>query len=49
MKPKNGKGPRVEHNSVAEAEAHILMYEPEFTLNTGNVQKREDSEEPETI
>ena len=28
----------VEHKPVAEEEAHILMFEPATTLNTGNVQ-----------
>ena len=28
----------VEHRPVAEEEAHILMFEPASTLNTGNVQ-----------
>jgi len=27
----------VEHRSVAETEAHILLFEPASTLNTGNV------------
>jgi mannose-6-phosphate isomerase-like protein (cupin superfamily) len=28
----------VEHRPVAEAEVHILLFEPASTLNTGNVQ-----------
>ncbi len=28
----------VEHRPVAEEECHILMFEPESTLNTGNVE-----------
>lgn len=28
----------VEHRPIAEEEAHILMFEPASTLNTGNVQ-----------
>jgi mannose-6-phosphate isomerase-like protein (cupin superfamily) len=28
----------VEHRPVAEAEVHILLFEPRTTLNTGNVQ-----------
>ena len=28
----------VEHRPVAEEEAHILMFEPASTLNTGNLQ-----------
>lgn len=27
----------VEHRTVAEAEAHVLLFEPADTLNTGNV------------
>jgi mannose-6-phosphate isomerase-like protein (cupin superfamily) len=39
----------VEHRPVAEAEAHILMFEPKSTLNTGNVRDERTVEEPETI
>ncbi len=39
----------VEHKPVAEEEAHILMFEPESTWNTGNVQSERTVEEPETI
>ena len=39
----------VEHKPVAEEEAHILMFEPETTLNTGNVQSERTVEQPETI
>jgi mannose-6-phosphate isomerase-like protein (cupin superfamily) len=28
----------VEHKPVAEAEAHVLLFEPASTLNTGNVE-----------
>src|ERR1700681_2301840 len=28
----------IEHRPVAEEEAHVLLYEPASTLNTGNVQ-----------
>ena len=28
----------VEHRPVAEEEAHVLLFEPATTLNTGNVQ-----------
>ena len=28
----------VEHRPVAESEAHVLLFEPASTLNTGNVQ-----------
>jgi mannose-6-phosphate isomerase-like protein (cupin superfamily) len=32
-------GPRgVEHRPVADEEAHVLLFEPASTLNTGNVQ-----------
>jgi len=27
----------VEHRTIAEAEAHVLLFEPAATLNTGNV------------
>ena len=27
----------VEHRPVAEVEAHVLLFEPSSTLNTGNV------------
>lgn len=39
----------VEHKPVAEAEAHILMFEPVSTLNTGNVQSERTKEELEII
>lgn len=39
----------VEHKPVAEEEAHVLMFEPESTLNTGNVQSERTVEEPEWI
>jgi mannose-6-phosphate isomerase-like protein (cupin superfamily) len=39
----------VEHKPVAEEEAHILMFEPEATLNTGNVQSARTVEKPEAI
>ena len=28
----------MEHMPVAEQEAHVLMFEPKSTLNTGNIQ-----------
>jgi hypothetical protein len=28
----------VEHSPVAEEEAHVLLFEPDSTLNTDNVQ-----------
>jgi mannose-6-phosphate isomerase-like protein (cupin superfamily) len=39
----------VRHKPVAEEEAHILMFEPEATLNTGNVQGERTIGKPETI
>ncbi len=30
----------VEHRPVADEEAHVLLFEPATTLNTGNVQSR---------
>ena len=39
----------VEHKPVAEEEAHVLMFEPESTLNTGNVEGERTVEEPEWI
>lgn len=39
----------VEHQPVAEAEAWILMFEPEGTLNTGDVRGERTVERPERI
>lgn len=39
----------VEHRPMAEEEAHVLMFEPESTLNTGNVQSERTVDKPETI
>ena len=39
----------VEHKPVAEQEAHVLMFEPKSTLNTGNVRDERTVEELETI
>ena len=39
----------VEHKPVAEEEAHILMFEPKSTLNTGNVRSERTVETPETL
>ncbi len=39
----------VEHMPVAEEEAHVLMFEPAGTLNTGNVRDEHTIEEPEVI
>ena len=39
----------VEHRPVAEKEAHILMFEPASTLNTGNVRDHRTVEKLERI
>lgn len=39
----------VEHQPVAEEEAHVLLLEPVGTLNTGNVQSDRTVESPERI
>lgn len=39
----------VEHRPVAEEEAHILMFEPAGTLNTGNVRSERTVEDPERL
>jgi len=39
----------VEHKPVAEAEAHILMFEPAGTLNTGDVRDEHTIDEVERI
>jgi len=39
----------VEHKPVAAEEAHILMFEPEGTLNTGNVQDERTVQQVERI
>jgi len=39
----------VEHMPVADEEAHILMFEPQGTLNTGNVRDARTLEEIERI
>ena len=39
----------VEHKPVAEEEAHVLMFEPESALNTGNIQSERTIEKPESI
>ena len=39
----------VEHKPVAEEEAHVLMFEPESTLNTGNVRSGRTVEEPDVL
>jgi mannose-6-phosphate isomerase-like protein (cupin superfamily) len=39
----------VEHMPVAEQEAHVLLFEPESTLNTGNVRNERTKEDLDTI
>jgi mannose-6-phosphate isomerase-like protein (cupin superfamily) len=39
----------VEHRPVAEEEAHILMFEPESTLNTGNLRNEKTVDRLERI
>ena len=36
----------VEHQPVAEEEAHILLFEPASTLNTGNVRNERTVDDP---
>jgi len=39
----------VEHKPVADDEAHVLLFEPAGTLNTGNVRDDLTVDQPETI
>jgi mannose-6-phosphate isomerase-like protein (cupin superfamily) len=39
----------VEHMPVAEEEAHVLLFEPASTLNTGDVRSQRTVEQLETI
>jgi mannose-6-phosphate isomerase-like protein (cupin superfamily) len=39
----------VEHKPVAQEEAHVLLFEPQATLNTGNVRNERTVETPEVI
>src|SRR5690242_19845019 len=39
----------VEHRPVADEEAHVLLFEPATTLNTGNVRDERTVVEPERI
>ena len=39
----------VDHRPVAEEEAHVLLFEPQTTLNTGNVQDEHTITEVERI
>jgi mannose-6-phosphate isomerase-like protein (cupin superfamily) len=39
----------VEHQPVAEEEAHVMLFEPQSTLNTGNVQSERTVAKPENL
>ena len=39
----------VEHRPVAEEEAHVLLFEPDSTLNTGNVRDERTVERPDRL
>ena len=39
----------VEHQPVAEEEAHVMLFEPAATLNTGNVRSDRTVENPEVL
>jgi mannose-6-phosphate isomerase-like protein (cupin superfamily) len=39
----------VEHKPVAAEEAHVLLFEPATTLNTGNVRSERTVERPERL
>jgi mannose-6-phosphate isomerase-like protein (cupin superfamily) len=39
----------VEHRPVAQTEAHVLLFEPASTLNTGNVRNERTVREPPRI
>jgi len=39
----------VEHRPVADDEAHVLLFEPASTLNTGDVQNERTIQDPEWI
>ncbi|MGI8651147.1 MAG: cupin domain-containing protein [Rubrobacter sp.] len=39
----------VEHRPVAEREAHVLLFEPDSTLNTGNVRDRLTVDSPDEL
>jgi mannose-6-phosphate isomerase-like protein (cupin superfamily) len=39
----------VEHRPVADEEAHVLLFEPAGTLNTGVVRDQRTVDEPEWI
>ena len=37
---------KVEHRPVADQQAHVLLFEPASTLNTGNVRTRRNIDQP---
>ena len=39
----------VEHKPIAEEEAHVLLFEPASTLNTGNVRNERTVDAPERV
>ena len=39
----------VEHRTVAEEEVHVLVFEPDSTLNTGNVRNERTVERPDRV
>lgn len=39
----------IEHRPVAEEETHILLFEPQSTLNTGNVRNEQTIDQPDTL
>ncbi len=39
----------IEHQPVAAAEAHVLLFEPADTLNTGNIRNERTVHEPERL
>lgn len=39
----------VEHKPVADEEVHVLLFEPQSTLNTGNVRNERTVHNPEVI
>ena len=39
----------VEHRPVADAEVHVLLFEPASTLNTGNVREERTAEHPQRL
>jgi mannose-6-phosphate isomerase-like protein (cupin superfamily) len=40
---------RIDHRPIAEDEVHLLLFEPESTLNTGNVRNELTIDSPENI